>query len=87
MLSYADLAFFMTIINLNIEYRMPKRRIALAAPAPGPRIALSLYLLNNDHATRRLSTGRIPYFDIRHSILDIRYSNYPAFFARGFQFA
>ena len=33
-----------------------------------------------DRSTHKLTTGRIHYFDIRHSLFDIRYSLYQSFF-------
>jgi hypothetical protein len=44
---------------------MLKYGIARAAQALAPRVALSFLVNKND---------RIPYFDIHHSVFDIRYS-------------
>jgi hypothetical protein len=49
----------------NKELRISKYGIARAAQALAPRVALSFYMTKND---------RIPYFDIHHSVIDIRYS-------------
>ena len=48
----------------NKEFRMLKYGIARAAQALAPRVALSFLVDKN---------GRIPYFDIQHSMLYIRY--------------
>jgi hypothetical protein len=37
------------------------------------RCAPSFFMNKNDRSTLRLSTGRIPYFDIQYSTFDIRY--------------
>jgi hypothetical protein len=57
---------------------MSKGGFARAAQALAPRVAQSLFKI--DRSTLRLSTGRIPYFDIRHSLFDIRYSLFQSFF-------
>jgi len=51
-----------------------RSRSASACAACALRVALSFEIHKNDRSTRRLSTGRIPSFDIRHSIFSIRYS-------------
>jgi len=58
----------------NKELRISKYGIARAAQALAPRVALSLYINKDDRSTQRLSMGRMPYFDIHHSVIDIRYS-------------
>ena len=35
-----------------------------------------------DRSTQKLTTGKIPYFDIRHSLFDIRYSLFSEFLFR-----
>jgi hypothetical protein len=44
------------------------------------RCAQSFFKNINDRSTRKLTTGRIPYFDIRYSLFDIRYSLFQSFF-------
>ena len=64
----------------NKEFRMLKYGIARAAQALAPCVALSFLVNKNDRSILsfdpealegRLSTGRIPYFDIHHSMFDI----------------
>jgi len=43
------------------------------------RFAQSFYKI--DRSTKKLTTGRIHSFDIRHSLFDIRYSLFQSFFS------